>query len=169
MIGKAYKVGAGFKGLAAYLQYGKRDGSERDRVDWIEARNLPTVHPQAAARIMMATARDSDSVQPPVYHFSVSFPPDDPVNRETMRRVADRTLRDLGLQDHQVLIIAHRFSTIKSADVIVVMDEGWTMSASRAAARSGHFDLSSMLRRARRNSSFGYRDMRSEWNMYMIS
>jgi hypothetical protein len=108
MIGKAYKLGTGFKALAAYLEYGRRDGTERDRVDWVETRNLPTEHPQAAARIMVATARDSDSVQPPVYHFSVSFDPDDPLNRDTMRQVADRTLRNLGLQDHQVLIVAHR-------------------------------------------------------------
>jgi len=77
-------------------------------VDWVESRNLPTEHPQAAARIMVATARDSDSVQPPVYHFTVSFDPNDPVNRDTLRQVADRTLRDLGLQDHQVLVVAHR-------------------------------------------------------------
>jgi len=108
MIGKAYKLGTGFKALAAYLEYGRRDGTERDRVEWVESRNLPTEHPQAAARIMGATARDSDSVQPPVYHFSVSFDPDDPLNRDTMRQVADRTLHDLGLQDHQVLIVAHR-------------------------------------------------------------
>ncbi|HEX6745913.1 MAG TPA: relaxase/mobilization nuclease domain-containing protein [Longimicrobium sp.] len=108
MIGKAYKLGTGFKALAAYLEYGRRDGTERDRVDWVETRNLPTEHPQAAARIMVATAHDSDSVQPPVYHFSVSFDPDDPLNRDTMRQVADRTLRGLGLQDHQVLIVAHR-------------------------------------------------------------
>jgi len=107
MIGKAYKLGTGFKALAAYLQYGRRDGTERDRVDWVESRNLPTEHPQAAARIMIATARDSDSVQPPVYHFTVSFDPKDPVTRDTMRQVVDRTLRDLGLQEHQVLVVAH--------------------------------------------------------------
>lgn len=111
MIGRAYgkrSLGTSFKGLAAYVEYGKLDGTERDRVDWVESRNLPTAHPQAAARIMMATARDSHSVQPPVYHFTVSFDVNDPVNRDIMRQVADRTLRDLGLQDHQVLIVAHK-------------------------------------------------------------
>lgn len=101
-------VGTSFPALAAYLEYGPRDGSRRDRVDWIESRNLPTTHPQAAARIMRATARDSESIQPPVYHFSISFAPDDPVTREMMRNVADRTLRDLGLENYQVLIVAHR-------------------------------------------------------------
>lgn len=108
MIGKAYKLGKGFKGLAAYLERGRADALQPDRVDWIESRNLPTRDPETAARVMAATARDSERVQKPVYHFSISFDPNDPVNRETMRRVADRTLRDLGLQEHQVLIVAHR-------------------------------------------------------------
>ncbi len=107
MIGKAYKAGTGFKDLAAYLQHG-REGMEPDRVDWVDSRNLPTRDPQAAARIMAATARDTDSVQPPVYHLSISFDPHDPVDRAAMRQVAERTLHELGLQDHQALIVAHR-------------------------------------------------------------
>ncbi|HEX8394241.1 MAG TPA: relaxase/mobilization nuclease domain-containing protein [Longimicrobium sp.] len=108
MIGKAYKLGTGFKGLAAYLERGRADALQPDRVDWIESRNLPTRDPETASRLMAATARDSERVRKPVYHFSISFDPADPVNRETMRRVADRTLRDLGLHEHQVLIVAHR-------------------------------------------------------------
>lgn len=108
MIGKVYKRGQSFKALAAYLEYGKLNGSKVDRVDWIESRNLPTEHPQAAARIMLATARENQRVKKPVYHFTVSLAPGDPANRETMRQVADRTIRELGLQEHQVLIVAHR-------------------------------------------------------------
>ena len=108
MIGKVYKRGQSFKALAAYLEYGKLDRSKVDRVDWIESRNLPTEHPQAAARIMLATARENQRVKKPVYHFTVSLAPGDPANRETMRQVADQTIRELGLQEHQVLIVAHR-------------------------------------------------------------
>jgi hypothetical protein len=100
-------IGSGFMAHAAYLGYGPRGSYASDRVAWAESRNLPTAHLMAAARIMQATARDSDSVQPPLYRFSISFDPSDPVNPETMRRVADRTLADLGLSDHQVLIVAH--------------------------------------------------------------
>jgi hypothetical protein len=100
-------IGTAFKPHAAYLGYGPRGSYASDRVAWAESRNLPTAHLMAAASIMQATARDSDSVQPPVYRFSISFDPSDPVNRETMRRVADRTLADLGLSGHQVLIVAH--------------------------------------------------------------
>lgn len=110
MIGKVNKLGTSFKYHARYLEHGRQDALPRDRerVDWIEARNLPTRDPEAASRIMAATARDADSIQPPVYSFSISFDPADPVNRETMRQVADRTLRELGLQDHQAVIVAHR-------------------------------------------------------------
>ena len=90
-----------FPGLAGYLD------REHERVDWIESRNLPTRDPQTAACLMRSAARDSERVHKPVYHLSISFDPGDPVDPETMRRVADRTLRDLGLQKHQALIVAH--------------------------------------------------------------
>lgn len=96
-------------GLTRYMVYGPPDGPPQpDRVDWTEARNLPTHDPEAAARFMRATANDSERVEKPVYHLSISFDPHDPVNREVMRQVVDRTLRDLGLQEHQALIVAHK-------------------------------------------------------------
>lgn len=101
VIGKA-TLGGDFPGLADYL------ARDPERVDWMESRNLPTRDPQASACLMRSTARDSERVQKPCYHLSISFDPGDPADRETMRRVADRTLRDLGLQDHQALIVAHK-------------------------------------------------------------
>ncbi|HVH12567.1 MAG TPA: relaxase/mobilization nuclease domain-containing protein [Longimicrobium sp.] len=103
MIGRAHRAGTDFMGLGVYL-----DGNQPDRVDWVESRNLPTRDLECAARLMTATARDSERVRKPVYHLSISFDPGDPVDRETMRRVADRTLRDLGLQGHQAVLVAHR-------------------------------------------------------------
>ncbi len=70
-------------------------------------RNLPTNDPQTAGLLMRATAAQSDRIQKPVYHIALSFDPDDAVDRATMLRVADRLLRDLGLQEHQALIVAH--------------------------------------------------------------
>lgn len=102
------ELGTGFKGEVEYLMCGHLDSLDPDRVAWTETRNLPTDDPRAAARIMAATARDSMSRQAPVYHVSVSFDYGDPDDRRTMRRVADRLLRDLRLQGHQVVIVAHR-------------------------------------------------------------
>ena len=106
MIGKALPFGKGFIGLARYLEKGAA-GEERDRVEWVESRNLPTEDPETAARLMAAHARESVRTQRPVYHLVISADPGDPVDRASMSRVADTVLRELGLSEHQVLIIAH--------------------------------------------------------------
>ncbi|MGH7577475.1 MAG: relaxase/mobilization nuclease domain-containing protein, partial [Longimicrobiales bacterium] len=105
MIGKVMK-GRGFAGLARYLETG-RAGDSPDRVEWVEARNLPTNDPETASLIMRATAAQSDRVQKPVYHIALSFDPDDGADQAMMIRVADRLLSDLGLKEHQALIVAH--------------------------------------------------------------
>lgn len=111
MIGSVNKatggLGKGFKGLLSYLETGK-DGKQLDRIDWVESRNLGTERLDLGGRFMAATARESVRVEKPVFHFSVSFDPNDPVNRDVMRQVADGILRDLKLDQHQVLIVAHK-------------------------------------------------------------
>jgi hypothetical protein len=98
--------GRGFQGLQAYLLAGK-DGQARDRVAWIASRNLPSDDPELAARVMRATARESTRVEKPVYHLTISLPPDQQLEQAEILAVANRTLEDLGLQEHQVLIVAH--------------------------------------------------------------
>lgn len=105
MIGKVMK-GRGFTGLARYLESG-HDANSPDRVEWIEARNLPTNDPQTASLMMRATAAQSVRVEKPVHHIALSFDPDDGADRAMMVRVADRLLDDLGLRKHQALIVAH--------------------------------------------------------------
>ncbi|MDB4950449.1 MAG: relaxase/mobilization nuclease domain protein [Gemmatimonadetes bacterium] len=100
-------LGKGFKGLLSYLEIGK-DGKQLDRVDWVESRNLGTDRLDLGGRFMAATARESVRTEKPVFHFSVSFDPSDPVDRAVMRKVADGVLRDLKLDQHQVLIVAHK-------------------------------------------------------------
>ena len=72
-----------------------KDGASADRVDWIEARNLPTNDPRTASILMRATAHQSDRVQKPVYHLSISFDHGDPADHGTMSRVADRVIAEL--------------------------------------------------------------------------
>src|SRR6266705_3708319 len=95
-----------FRVLARYLSEG-RTGEEQNRVAWVASRNLPTDDPELAARIMRATAGQNVRVKEPVYHLALSFDPGDAVDRAAMERVADRVLETLGLQEHQVLIVAH--------------------------------------------------------------
>ncbi len=96
-----------FGAIAKYLIAG-RSGEEWDRVAWTTSRNLPTADPDLAGKIMRATAEQSDRVTRPVYHLALSFDPGDSVDRATMERVADDVLRRLGLDDHQVVMVAHR-------------------------------------------------------------
>lgn len=110
MIGRAHALGRSFKKLVSYLKTGK-DGRQhqRDRVDWVEFRNLPTRNPDTAACMMASTAGESVSgTREPVYHFSVSCDPGDPVESVSLQRVADRLIRDLDLEEYQVLIFAHK-------------------------------------------------------------
>jgi hypothetical protein len=103
----ATSSGKSFRALAVYLERG-RSGRETDRVAWIESRNLGTDDPEVAAALMRATAAQSVRVEQPVYHLSISFDAHDPVTREQMRQVADRVLDELGLREHQALLVAHR-------------------------------------------------------------
>ena len=117
MIAKA-RTGKGFGGLARYLEKGSK-GEEADRVEWRDARNLPTSDPQLAARMMRATANLNHNVEKPVYHLSISFDPGDNPSPEVMRQVADQTVKDLGLGDHQALVIAHTDTAHKHVHIMV--------------------------------------------------
>jgi hypothetical protein len=56
---------------------------------------------------MAATANGSVSgTRTPVYFFSVSLHIDDPADEVMMRRVAKRTLRDMGLEEHETVVVA---------------------------------------------------------------
>src|SRR2546428_546231 len=57
---------------------------------------------------MKPTANANPQVEVPVYHLTINFDPADPVTPEQMQAVADRVLADLGLAEHQSLMVAHR-------------------------------------------------------------
>lgn len=108
MIGAIHPLGRGFKGPVLYVEFG-RAGSRQDRVAWSETYNLPTRDLELAACFMGATANGSVSgTRTPVYFFSVSFDIDDPVDEAMMGRVARRTLRDMGLGEHEAVVVAHK-------------------------------------------------------------
>lgn len=108
MIGAIHPLGCGFKGPVLYAEFG-RAGSRQYRVAWAETYNLPTRDLELAACFMGATANGSVSgTRTPVYFFSVSFDVDDPVDEAMMGRVATRTLRDMGLEEHEAIVVAHK-------------------------------------------------------------
>src|SRR5258708_32645349 len=57
---------------------------------------------------MQVTADQNVRVEAPVYHLTISFDPSDTVTRERMEAVADQVLADLGLSEHQALLVAHQ-------------------------------------------------------------
>jgi hypothetical protein len=95
-----------FAALGRYLVVG-RDKVDHGRVGWTSARNLPTDEPELAAKIMRATASLNVRVSQPVYHIALSFDPGDVVDRESMERVANRVLKELKLDQHQAIMVAH--------------------------------------------------------------
>ena len=105
------KQPSAFKSSALYLA-GRTRGQSPDRVDWMEARNLETEDPQAAAAVMDATAAQNVRCKKPVYHFVLSFDPKDArrgkVPPDVMREIAAEAVDRLGLQEHQMLIYAHK-------------------------------------------------------------
>ena len=106
MIGNPYK-GRGFKGLLRYLYEGRRGEANPHRVMWTETRNLPSDKPDTVAAIMRATASLSKGVQKPVYHLPISWPPEEQLSKEVQMQVADQLVQDLGLSEHQHLVVAH--------------------------------------------------------------
>ena len=117
MIGEA-QTGTGFGGLARYLATGHR-GDQPERVEWAKSRNLPTTDPDTYPAMMRATARMSRRVVDPVFHFSVSWPVDEKLEPDAMESIADRTLDDLGLSDHQAVIVCHNDTQHPHLHVIV--------------------------------------------------
>ncbi|MDT0632942.1 relaxase/mobilization nuclease domain-containing protein [Rubrivirga litoralis] len=101
MIG-ASNVGGSFRALGGYLVQ-----KDEGRVGWVETRNLEGRDVDQVVTEMEEWAGQSARVKRPVYHVIVAFDADDRPTEAEMRSAADRTLRDLGLQDHQALIVRH--------------------------------------------------------------
>jgi len=111
-------IGTNFLGLAQYLQSG-RNGEAPDRVAWQEVRHLPTERLDLAARMMQATAHQNVRVQKPVYHLSINWPPEEEPSHAAMEIAVDRVLVDLGLEEHQAVLVAHNDTAHAHVHVMV--------------------------------------------------
>ena len=92
-----------------------------ERVEWTETRNLATEQGDRAARIMAATAEAAPELkrlaggaatgrklEKPVCHYSLNWAKDEKPDRQEMRRAVEGSLKALGLERHQALIVSHR-------------------------------------------------------------
>jgi hypothetical protein len=102
----ASSSGQSFGALGAYLV------GDDGRVGWAETRNMMEgmdggrIDADAVAAEMRDEAAAS-GVAKPVYHVAIAFDPDDHPTEAEVRAAADRTLQDLGLEDHQALVVRH--------------------------------------------------------------
>lgn len=121
MIPKLHKKGTSFRGAAQYLLHDK-GASTSHRVAWTETRNLATDNPEAAWRVMAATALDQDRLKAEagikstgrkskdhVLHLTLSWHPDEAegLTREEMVRAGLGAIRALKAGEHQVLFVNH--------------------------------------------------------------
>jgi hypothetical protein len=118
VIGKL-TLGRSFKFCGAYMLTGRDRVHPDQRVSWMECHNLPTERMEVAVRLMAATSRRSRRTQLPVLQLSVSFAPGDPVDSAMIKRVLQRTLRDVGLGENQAILLEHHDTAVPHGHAIV--------------------------------------------------
>ena len=115
------KRGTSFKGASDYLLHDKGKASTSERVAWFESINLWADRPEHVWHEMWDTWRERANLKreaglkatgrdnkAPVLHLSLSWHPDEQPTPEHMKEAARSALKALGLQEHQVLLVAHK-------------------------------------------------------------
>ncbi|MBB5353694.1 hypothetical protein HNR46_003955 [Haloferula luteola] len=113
------KGGASFERAWRYFCHDKR-ASTSERVEWIEFRNLMTDDPARAWRMMEYTRQSAERLKAragkrrggkrvthPCFSYSLSWHPDERPSREEMVSAAEDSLKRLGLEEHQAMIVCH--------------------------------------------------------------
>ena len=126
MVTKMSASGRSFGGVADYCLHdrwvpGQGHPESAKRVEWTETRNLATEQGERAARIMAATAEASPDLkrlaggaatgrklEKPVCHYSLNWAKEEKPDRQEMSRAAEASLKALGMERHQALIVSHR-------------------------------------------------------------
>ncbi|MDH3662874.1 MAG: relaxase/mobilization nuclease domain-containing protein, partial [Alphaproteobacteria bacterium] len=130
MVPNVTKGGASFKGAAAYYLHDK-EAETAERVAWTETVNLITSDPEKA------TGR---KLEKPVYVYSLSWHPDEQPDKATMVEAAKESLKALGVEDRQALIVCHNDEPHPHVHVII---NRVSMEDGRAAnMRGDHLKLS---------------------------
>ncbi len=103
-----------------YLVHDK-EAATSERVAWTHTENLITKDPEKAARVMAWTDMHSDDLKRSsggslagektsrgsVYHYSLSWAHDESPSVEHQRVYAQHTVKALGFEDHQYVLVAH--------------------------------------------------------------
>ncbi|REL33002.1 hypothetical protein DYD21_14400 [Rhodohalobacter sp. SW132] len=93
--------GKDFRELINYI-------TQPEKEQWREGRHLSDLKREAVIQDMEFIAGQSQRVQAPAYHVSVSWGKTDAPSKEQMLEVADRIIKELKLENNQALIVAHK-------------------------------------------------------------
>lgn len=119
MIPRVGEGGSSFKGAGLYYLHDK-DAATSERVAFTHTLNLHTDNPETALKVMAWTAMHQDDLkrsagvkatgrklEKPVYTYSLSWAPDEKVSQEEMIAAAKDSLKAIGMDDREVLLVAH--------------------------------------------------------------
>lgn len=119
MVPRVAAKGRSFKGAGLYYLHDKKADTSA-RVAFTLTENLPTEDPELALRFMAYTAMRQDQLKAandgartgrkltkPVYTYSLSWAPDEAPTQAEMIEAGRETLKVLGLDAHEVLMVAH--------------------------------------------------------------
>jgi len=124
--------GRSFKGVGQYLLHDKGTLATSERVAFTETVNLPTANANSAIRHMIdvashakqlkIAANESLAGQPqqrPVYHYTLAWHPSETLTMERQMEAARESLKALGLDDRQALIVGHNDTDHPHVHVVV--------------------------------------------------
>jgi len=132
VIPRIHKRGTSFKTAHLYVLHDPDQQKTANRVDWAFSVNCGGAEPAEAWRTMYDTwdnrtalkreagidLRGADNTKP-VMHYSLSWAPEDRVSKQQMMDAALKSLKALGLEDHQATIAAHNDKDHQHVHIIV--------------------------------------------------
>ena len=123
--------GRSFKGVGQYVLHDKKAMSS-ERVTFSETVNLPTANANSAIAHMIDTATHADTLkreagistagrkqERPVYHYTLAWHPSETLTMERQMDAARQSLKALGLDDRQALIVGHNDTKHPHVHVVV--------------------------------------------------
>ncbi|WP_367872973.1 relaxase/mobilization nuclease domain-containing protein [Luteolibacter sp. Populi] len=123
--------GASFQGAFHYYCHDKQ-GRTTARVSWTQTVNMLTDCVAKAWKVMAYTAKSQDrlkevagqkatgrKLRKPVFAYSLSWAPEERPDQATMLAAAMRSLEELGLAEHQAIVVSHSDRPHSHVHVIV--------------------------------------------------
>ena len=131
MVPKVAGKGKSFKGAGLYYLHDKK-AATAERVAFTHTENLPTDDPERAMRFMAYTAMRQDELKAAsgtaktgrklkdtVYTYSLSWAPGETPTQEHMIEAGRETIKALGLEGYEILMVAHNDEAHPHLHVIV--------------------------------------------------